>query len=173
MLQSRWTRYLLIAVVLTTSVGCDQATKYMAREQLQHQPMVSLLGDTVRLFYTQNPGIAMSIGAEWSDTGRFLLTVVLAGILLLGVLVGVLIKTPASPVALLGYSIILGGGVSNLLDRLLREHGVVDFMMLKLGFFNTAVFNVADMLILGGVALLGWHHYRAGRPHAPLAAPEH
>lgn len=139
----------------------------MAREHLEYKPAVSLLGDTIWLLYTHNPGIALSIGANWPPKARFLLTVVGAGTALLIMLVIFLLKSPTSRTEILGFSFILGGGTSNLLDRIMRDQGVVDFMMLKLGFLRTGIFNVADMLILLGVALLGYYTYKYGRSEPP------
>lgn len=169
-MRNNWARTFLICIILLASVGCDQASKEIAREHLEYKPAISLLGDTVLLFYTHNPGIALSIGANWSPLARFLLTVVGAGTALLLMLTIFLLKAPTSRTEILGFSFIIGGGASNLLDRILREQGVVDFMMLKVGVLRTGIFNVADMLILLGVALLGYYTYKHGRPTPPEAA---
>lgn len=59
------------------------------------------------------------------------------------------------PLLLVGLSLICGGGVSNLLDRVMFGGTVVDFVMLKLGGYRTGVFNLADVAIsLGAVLVL-------------------
>ncbi len=166
-MRNSWARSLLICLILLASVGCDQASKEIAREHLEYKPAVSLLGDTIYLLYTHNPGIAMSLGANWSPQARFWLTIVGAGTALLVMLIIFLLKAPTSRTEILGFSFIIGGGASNLLDRMLRDQGVVDFMMLKVGILRTGIFNVADMLILLGVALLGYYTYKHGRPTPP------
>lgn len=166
-MRKSWARSLVICLILLASVGCDQASKEMAREHLEYQPAVSLLGDTLFLLYTHNPGIALSIGANWSPQARFWLTIVGAGTALLVMLTIFLLKAPTSRTEILGFSFIIGGGASNLLDRILRDQGVVDFMMLKVGVLRTGIFNVADMLILLGVALLGYYTFKHRRPTPP------
>jgi signal peptidase II len=53
-----------------------------------------------------------------------------------------------------GIASILGGGLSNLLDRCLYDGRVFDFLNVGIGTLRTGVFNVADMGIMLGVALL-------------------
>ena len=44
-----------------------------------------------------------------------------------------------------------GGGVGNLIDRVLFENGVIDFLNVGIGNLRTGIFNVADMAIMTGV----------------------
>lgn len=53
----------------------------------------------------------------------------------------------------LGLSLICGGGISNLLDRVAFGGTVVDFVYLNLGGYRTGIFNVADVAISLGAAL--------------------
>jgi signal peptidase II len=54
---------------------------------------------------------------------------------------------------LAGLALLIGGGVSNLVDRISRG-AVVDFLNLGIGSLRTGIFNVADMAIMSGIALL-------------------
>src|SRR5262249_46031294 len=79
------------------------------------------------------------------------------------VLLGWYILRQAHPlIVTLGLSLILSGGIGNLVDRALYGH-VVDFMYIGLdgvtgiGWFHTNIFNVADMAIMAGGALLLIH----------------
>ncbi|MEK6757266.1 MAG: signal peptidase II, partial [Bacteroidota bacterium] len=52
-------------------------------------------------------------------------------------------------------SLILGGGLSNLIDRVARGGIVVDFMVIVVGSVRTAIFNLADLaIVVGLIALL-------------------
>ena len=63
--------------------------------------------------------------------------------------------------ALLGVALIAAGGVSNLLDRI--TYGmVIDFMNVGIGSLRTGIFNVADMAIMLGAAILVREGYRSG-----------
>jgi signal peptidase II len=54
---------------------------------------------------------------------------------------------------LLGVSLLLAGGTSNWIDRVIRG-SVVDFLNVGVGSLRTGVFNVADMAIMLGAAVL-------------------
>ena len=62
-----------IAIILLTvlgCVGCDQATKSIARNHLPLQQVISLFNDTVRLEHTENSGAFLSLGDTLSSTAR-------------------------------------------------------------------------------------------------------
>jgi signal peptidase II len=52
---------------------------------------------------------------------------------------------------------VVGGGMSNLLDRLLHDGGVTDFLSIGIGNFRTGIFNLADVYILIGSFVLGYY----------------
>lgn len=58
------TRVILGLLILSSCIGCDQATKYVATMTLQNTAPKSLLGDTVQLGYAQNPGGFLSLGSN-------------------------------------------------------------------------------------------------------------
>jgi signal peptidase II len=60
----------------------------------------------------------------------------------------------------LGFALVLGGGLSNLLDRILKDGRVIDFMMLKFGGMQTAIFNFADVMIIMGISVLLFELWR-------------
>jgi signal peptidase II len=49
---------------------------------------------------------------------------------------------------------VLGGDISNLMDRFMHGGRVVDFMNVGLGSLRTCIFNIADMIIMAGIRLL-------------------
>lgn len=58
---------------------------------------------------------------------------------------------------LIGFALIIGGGggggIGNLIDRII--HGsVIDFFQIRLGFFQTGIFNIADIAVTNGVFIL-------------------
>ena len=77
-----------------------------------------------------------------------------AGVMLTGLFFFAVLRPQSTRGQLLAYALMLGGGVSNLLDRVLNDGRVIDFMMIKVGAVHTAVFNLADVMILTGCALL-------------------
>ena len=64
--------------------------------------------------------------------------------------------------AFLSLSLVCAGGMSNLVDRLLHNGLVTDFLILRLGLLRTGVFNLADVMIVLGTLLfvLNWRPQR-------------
>lgn len=162
----------ILAVVLGSSVSIDQATKVIAQRALASRPGTSYLGDTFRLQYAQNKGAFLSLGAALPDTARFWVLTVSVGLLLVGILLFALLSTKLNGVQVAGYGFIGGGGLSNWIDRAMRNGEVVDFMNMGIGSLRTGVFNVADLAIIAGIILLvleGWVRERREKQAKPAA----
>ena len=151
MLQRQSLRLICLMIVVLT-IGCDQVTKRIAAHELQGEPGHSYLGDTFRIQYTENPGAFLSLGATlpgWARTAIFSF----GSALLLGFCAFSAIRNQWPNVARIGLCLIFGGGVSNLIDRVLRG-SVIDFLNVGIGSLRTGIFNVADMALMLGVALV-------------------
>ena len=144
-------RLLLVALALVALVGCDQATKVLARDALAASPPVSLLGGAVRFQYAENPGAFLSLGAGLSPQWRFLLGVVFSGVALAVLAVFAARSGRLSTVQRLGLSLVVAGGLGNLVDRIVNDGRVVDFVSVGIGPLRTGIFNVADMAITTGI----------------------
>lgn len=70
------------------------------------------------------------------------------------------ISSPGKALAV--YCIALGGA-SNLIDRVYRDGHVVDYLVLNLGPLHTGVFNIADIAIMVGAAVLLLAEWRKPR----------
>ena len=133
----------------------DQLTKHWAIATLKGQPTSHWLGDVFRLGYTENPGAFLSLGASLPEPLRTLLLSGAVGVFLI-ICTGYLLRSRnLERFSALALSLVVGGGFSNLLDRIFRTQGrVVDFMNLGVGELRTGVFNVADLAIVAGVVML-------------------
>jgi signal peptidase II len=151
---TRAVRLALVAAVLLSSVGCDQVAKTLARASLAASPPVSLLADCVRFELAQNRGAFLSLGEGLPVAARYLLFVVLVGGALVLTLAFTLRLRSANPVQLVALSLLTGGGLGNLIDRLLHDGAVVDFVSIGVGTLRTGIFNIADAAITLGVLLL-------------------
>jgi signal peptidase II len=81
--------------------------------------------------------------------------------LMLLVLVGAALRLRWRGWLLIGTGLVLAGGASNWVDRLVRG-SVVDFMNVGIGPLRTGIFNVADMAIMMGGAILLLSQIRTG-----------
>lgn len=147
-------RLFLIAIILSSSVGCDQITKIAAKNHLSSTGTMSFWGDTFRLQYIENNGAFLSLGATLPTEARFWLFIVLTIIAVAGMLTFVLLHRNLRPSLVTGLSFVIGGGVGNLIDRVLHNGAVTDFMNVGIGSLRTGIFNVADMVIMLGTGLL-------------------
>jgi signal peptidase II len=57
-------------------------------------------------------------------------------------------------IQVVALSLIIGGGVGNLIDRVFNHGAVIDFLNLGVGSLRTGIFNAADVQILTGIGLL-------------------
>jgi signal peptidase II len=141
---------LLVAVVAT--IGCDRVSKHIATVTLAGEPGRSYLADTIRLEYVENTGGFLSLGATLPPTARTAVFTIGTGLMLL-VLIGAAVRFHWHGWSLIGTGVVLAGGASNWVDRLVRG-SVVDFMNIGVGPVRTGIFNVADLAIMVGVAVL-------------------
>lgn len=100
----------------------------------------------IRKYY--NKGAALNF---MEKSPRVLRTVCGGMILMLGIIWYLLLRNKKNPGILLGISMILGGGASNLYDRIVKGH-VVDYFSFQTPWerVNRVVFNISDMFIFLG-----------------------
>jgi len=144
----------LIVLILCSCVGCDQVTKNMARNHLASSSPITLMEGMFRLQYSENPGAFMSLGMDLPDSVRFWLLIICVGVALTGMLQFVLFSREMDRFSVIAASLIIGGGFSNLLDRLYNDGLVVDFMNAGVGHVRTGIFNLADVAIMVGSGML-------------------
>jgi signal peptidase II len=142
----------LLVVAIVATVGCDRVTKHMATTSLAGERGRSYFSDTIRLDYVENTGGFLGLGASLPRTARTALFTIGTGLMLL-VLVGAAVRFHWRGGLLMGAALILAGGASNWVDRVIRG-SVVDFINVGIGPLRTGIFNVADVAIALGVALL-------------------
>jgi signal peptidase II len=151
---ARFIQIVVVTITLLTCVGCDQATKAVAKEYLPRNEVMSFARDTFRLQYAENKGAFLSIGASLPENVRGLLFTVGIGAIVFGIL-GYLLFVPALPLATtVALSLIAGGGLSNLIDRIAYGGYVIDFLNIGLGGLRTGIFNIADVAIMVGAISL-------------------
>jgi signal peptidase II len=144
----------LIAIMLVSTAGCDQLTKKVAKDELALSEPVSLLNDVIRLEYAENPGAFLSIGENLPGPVLLLFSSVLVGVVIFLLLKLSIQNRTVKAATLVGLSLMAGGSIGNLLDRLLNAGAVVDFISLGIGPIRSGIFNLADVAILTGAFFL-------------------
>lgn len=150
----RLKRIVVVASILLTCVGCDQATKVIAKQYLPRNDVLSFVGDTVRLQYAENEGAFLSIGATLPEKTRTLIFTFGVALVMVGILGYLLMASTLSLSSTIALSLVCGGGLSNLIDRVIYNGSVVDFLNVGISGIRTGIFNIADVLILSGAMLL-------------------
>lgn len=149
-----WQKRLLVLLIpgLLATV-LDRLTKIWAVNTLKEQPMKSYLDDVFRLVYAENTGAFLSLGSGMNDNLRYWVLAVVPVLVLLYIFFHVLTAKNLHIVQQAAFGFILGGGLSNIYDRIM-EGRVVDFMNMGFGTLRTGIFNVADMSIMLGLFLM-------------------
>lgn len=136
--------YAVLLLVAAVVVGIDQLTKQLALDRLEDGPVVVIDG-ILRWNLNYNPGGAF--GLLQGLPGFFLVaTIVVAGLIL------VWARSVEGTAHVIPLGMVLGGGLGNVFDRVLRDTGgrVVDFIDL----YFWPIFNIADSAIVIGVIVL-------------------
>ena len=164
-------RIVLLLLVAGGCVGCDQLTKGIARDTLSERGPVSYFGDAIRFQYEENSGAMLSVGAGLPEGVRTLLLTGVVGVMLCGFALFALLNQHLARGQVFAFALLVGGGLGNLMDRLMHNGVVIDFLIVGVGPVRTAVFNLADVVIMAGVLmLLLFSITRRAEPLAPGTA---
>jgi signal peptidase II len=145
---------LLLLLLGVLTVGCDRATKEAAVAHLDGKPDIELLGGAVRVTYAENQGAFLGLGDSLPDPVRVPLLVLVNMALLIAVAWWAYAR-PQSAALRAAATLVIAGGIGNLIDRFARE-GVVDFLVLDAGLVRTGIFNIADVALMLGAAGMLW-----------------
>jgi signal peptidase II len=158
---SRSSARVLLAAAIVVTIGCDRVTKHVATATLAGTPVRSFLADTVRLQYAENTGGFLGVGADLHPGLRTVVFTVATGAMLL-LMTGAAVRRHFRGAALVGVALFVAGGASNWIDRVARG-SVVDFLNVGVGPVRTGIFNVADVAIMAGAAVMVIAEIRAAR----------
>jgi signal peptidase II len=151
---SRWLWLAAIVVLL------DQATKWLVMASIEPFSPVELVPN-LNLTLTFNTGAAFSFLAAAGGWQRWAFAA-FAAVISIALAIWIRRLPPGERLLAASLSLILGGAVGNLIDRVLLGH-VIDFIQVYLPFLPWAIFNpwpafnVADSAIVIGVAMLFVH----------------
>jgi signal peptidase II len=134
-------------------VVLDRLSKLAVERNLSLHDSISLIPGFFRLTHVENRGAAFGLFAdspsEWKIAGLVLFSLIAL------VIVATLLwkNSHAMTTTGFGLSLILGGAIGNLWDRLVSGH-VVDFLLFYVGQYQWPAFNIADSAIVVGAGLL-------------------
>jgi signal peptidase II len=152
-MQSRSNASLFWPILFVVAV-VDVITKAAAERLLLPRGIPhEVVGNTLRFTLVYNPGAAFGLNlgpqSRWIFAGLTLVALVILGRLYRTTRVAHTARTIA-------LALVCAGAIGNLLDRVRSFFGVVDFIDVGLGDARWPTFNVADMAVSVGAALLAW-----------------
>ncbi len=159
---SQWTirirqkRKILPLIILLITIGTDQYTKLLARRVLEPSSEISFFNNFISLSLIKNHGGFLGIVSQLPEKIQFFLLNICVSGLLLCCLVYLFVYKKSTTRYDIILAAIVGGGASNLLDRLLHNGGVTDFLSIGVGNLRTGIFNLADVYILIGSFVIGY-----------------
>jgi signal peptidase II len=143
-------RHFLIAAAI---IFIDRITKWAIGQTIALEDAISIIPGFFRLTHLENTGAAFSLFAE--STSPFKTTMLIAFSLAALAVVALLLWRGRNDfnASTLALSLILGGALGNLWDRL-ADGRVTDFLDFYVGVHHWPPFNVADSAIVVGALLL-------------------
>jgi signal peptidase II len=142
--------HFLIAIII---VALDRLTKWTIAHRLSLHGSITVIPGFFRIIHTENPGAAFGLFADSPAPWKVAMLIAFSIVAL--VIVSTLLWKSSHTLTStgIGLSLILGGAIGNLWDRIVSRH-VVDFLLFYVGRYQWPAFNVADSAIVVGACLL-------------------
>ena len=158
---TKWLGLALAVIVL------DHLTKWWVSSSLDYQEAIPVL-PFFSLVLVHNTGAAFSFLADAGGWQRWFFIAV--GVVATVVIVRLLKRHAHETRLAFSLALVLGGALGNVIDRVILGY-VVDFLYFHYKGFAWPAFNVADMAISVGAAMLVWDSLRGSKPAASKDAP--
>ncbi len=142
--------FFLIAIAV---IALDRVTKIAIARRLSFHSSIPVIPGFFRIIHAENPGAAFGIFADSPAEWKIGLLIAFSVVALLVVSVLLWKNSQTMTSTGIGLSLILGGAIGNLWDRVIN-HRVVDFLLFYVGRYQWPAFNVADSAIVVGACLL-------------------
>jgi signal peptidase II len=139
--------YIVISILL---MAIDQTSKYLAVIYLKPIGSIELIEGVFNLTYAINTGAAFSI-LSGKQVFLILVTTAVTGFLMYYLFKA--IKENKSRILKVSLSLIIGGALGNLIDRI-RLNYVIDYFDFAL--INYPIFNLADVFVVCSTILLAY-----------------
>ena len=139
--------FILAGIVAVIFLVAEQVTKYIVATNMELGSTVGFLNGFLDFTFTHNDGGAWGMlgGARW-------LLLASTAIIMVVIVVLIIRNKLKSKLLFWAGSLIISGGIGNMIDRIFNGGKVVDFLEVK--FIEFPVFNIADCAVVIGAGLL-------------------
>ena len=137
-------------IIVLIIVGMDQLTKYLVVKNIAFGSMVTIIDKLFYFTHSTNKGAAFGM----FQNGRVVfipLTILMCAAMIF------YMTREKNTVLRIALSLILGGAVGNLIDRMFKPAGVVDFIYIPPVSFIFPNFNIADSSVVVGTCILAYY----------------
>ena len=141
-------KIVLIVIIILFLIVIDQLIKYNVFNNLYNSSL-SIINGFLNFTYVENTGGAFGIGSN-NIVFFIIITVIVIGILIKLLL---LKKEEINMSIIISFSLVIAGGIGNLIDRIFRGF-VIDYIDIS-PLIKYPVFNFADICIVFGIIILG------------------
>ena len=141
-------KIVLIVIIVLFFVIIDQLIKFSVFKNL-YNSSVPLINGFLNLTYVENTGGAFGIGSN-----NIILFIIIT-VIVIGILIKLLLlkKEEINTNIIISFSLIIAGGIGNLIDRIFRGF-VIDYIDIS-PLIKYPVFNLADICVVIGIIILG------------------
>ena len=147
-------RNISITILITLSFLLDQLSKFLIRQNIDQYSELKLIGDYFILTNVENSGAFLGMGSDFSPFLKTIFLLILPIIVLIFIMIYVYRDKQIDKISLIGFCLIIGGGIGNIYDRILYG-SVTDFLFIDFGgIFKTGIFNIADLSVTTGMILI-------------------
>ena len=137
---------MLILIIIFILI--DLISKYIIVKSIGLHEAIMVIRNFLNITYVRNTGVAFSMFPH----NRYLVLVI-SLFIIIGIIYYVYKSKVNNKLEKVGYSLIIGGAISNFIDRLIHGY-VIDFIDVKIFNYDYPIFNLADTFIVIGVILL-------------------
>jgi len=157
-------RALMVSVLLFVIIFSDQLSKSIIRQKVEYNERISIIDNFITMTKVENTGAFLSLGNHLSK-GAYLALMVVAPLLVIAYALYYLVinNTLSGPVRV-GICFITGGGLGNIIDRILYG-SVTDYLHFNFVIFQTGIVNLADMILTAGFFILLFTFIFQGKKH--------
>jgi signal peptidase II len=129
-------------------LGIDIVSKIIVSNLMNVQDSIMVIKNFFYITYVRNTGAAWSMfaGKTW--------LLIIVSIIIISLIIWYIYKNkPKNKLEKIGYAMVLGGALGNLLDRIIYGY-VIDFFDFYIFSYDYPIFNMADCFIFVGVIIL-------------------
>lgn len=138
----------MIYILIITFLIMDIVSKLIISRICTLNNSVSIINNFFNITYTHN------YGGAWSILSSSTIIITIISFVVIGGIIFYLYKNKInSRVEKIGYALLLGGAIGNLIDRIIYGY-VIDFLDFNIFGYNFPIFNIADICIVIGIFII-------------------